>query len=62
MSHAGRPYTGAEKTATVLDHPSLPPVLRHGQLCTWRDMAIKVAAALIQSTRREVVKRSGNRP
>jgi hypothetical protein len=33
MSHAGRPYTGAEKTATLLDRPSQPPVLRTGQPC-----------------------------
>ena len=44
------------------DHPSLPEVLRKGQPCTWRSMVIKVAATVIQSTRRVVVKLSGHWP
>jgi hypothetical protein len=34
----------------------LPEVLRAGQPCTWRTMLIKVAAVVIQSTRRILVK------
>ena len=44
------------------DHASLPKVLRRGQPCTWRSMVIKVAATVIQSTRRVVVKLAGNWP
>lgn len=56
-------YTATMNLINALrDHPSLPPVLRHGQPCTWRSMVIKVAATVIQSTRRVVVKLSGNWP
>jgi hypothetical protein len=38
-------YTAAMNLLNALrDHPSLPPVLRHGQPCTWRSVVIKIAA------------------
>ena len=46
----------------VRDHKDLPEVLRVGQPCTWRTMLIKVAAIVVQSTRRIVVKLAGNWP
>lgn len=56
-------HTAAMNLLNALrDHPSLPQVLRKGQPCTWRSMVIKVAATVIQSTRRVVVKLSGNWP
>ena len=44
------------------DHKDLPEVLRVGQPCTWRTMLIKVAAVVVQSTRRVVVKLAANWP
>jgi len=44
------------------DHPDLPPVVRVAQPCTWRTMLIKVAAVIVQSTRRIVVQLAGNWP
>lgn len=44
------------------DHADLPPVLRAAQPCTWRTMLIKVAAVIVQSTRRIVVQLAGNWP
>jgi len=44
------------------DDPHLPEVLRRGQPCTWRIMLIKVAAVVVQSARRIVVKLAGNWP
>jgi hypothetical protein len=44
------------------DDPELPEVLRKGQPCTWRTLVIKVAAAVIQTTRRVVVKLAANWP
>lgn len=56
-------HTAAMNLLNALrDHASLPEVLRKGQPCTWRSMVIKVAATVIQSTRRVVVKLSGNWP
>jgi hypothetical protein len=46
----------------VRDHPTLPQVLRAGQPCTWRLMLIKVAAQVVQSTRRIVVKLAAQWP
>jgi hypothetical protein len=46
----------------VRDHPDLPQVLRAGQPCTWRLMLIKVAAQILQSTRRIVVKLAAQWP
>jgi hypothetical protein len=46
----------------VRDHPDLPEVLRAGQPCTWRMMLIKVAAVVVQSTRRVVVRLAANWP
>lgn len=46
----------------VRDHEPLPEILRVGQPCTWRTMVIKVAAVVVQSTRRIVVKLAGNWP
>ena len=40
----------------------LPEVLRSGQPCTWRTMVIKVAAQVVQSTRRIVVRIAGQWP
>jgi hypothetical protein len=44
------------------DDKTLPEVLRVGQPCTWRTYVIKVAAVIVQSTRRIVVKLAGNWP
>ena len=44
------------------DSSDLPEVLRVGQPCTWRLRLIKVAAEIIQSTRRIVVKLAANWP
>jgi hypothetical protein len=44
------------------DSQDLPEVLRVGQPCTWRTMLIKVAAVVVQSARRIVVKLAGNWP
>jgi hypothetical protein len=44
------------------DDWELPEVLRKGQPCTWRTQVIKVAAQIIQSTRRVVVKIAANWP
>lgn len=42
--------------------PTLPEVLRKGQPCTWRTLVIKVAAVVVQSTRRVLVQLAGNWP
>ena len=44
------------------DDAQLPEVLRKGQPCTWRTMVIKVAAVIVQSTRRVLVKLAGHWP
>jgi hypothetical protein len=44
------------------DSEDLPEALRVGQPCTWRTMLIKVAAVVVQSTRRVVVQLAGNWP
>jgi hypothetical protein len=44
------------------DDKTLPEVLRVGQPCTWRTHVIKVAAIIVQSTRRILVKLAGNWP
>ena len=44
------------------DSDELPEVLRAGQPCTWRTMLIKVAAVVVQSARRIVIKLAGNWP
>jgi DDE family transposase len=44
------------------DDPNLPEVLRVGQPCTWRMHLIKVAAVVVQTTRRIVVKLSAHWP
>jgi len=46
----------------VRDHQDLPEVLRVGQPCTWRTRLIKVAAVVVQSARRVVVKLAANWP
>ena len=46
----------------VRDDPSLPEVLRVGQPCTWRTRVIKVAARIVQTTRRIVVELAGQWP
>lgn len=40
----------------------LPELLRVGQPCTWRTHLIKVAATIVQTTRRIIVRLSGNWP
>jgi hypothetical protein len=44
------------------DHSDLPEVLRVGQPCTWRLMVIKVAARIVQRTRRIVVELAAQWP
>jgi hypothetical protein len=44
------------------DDPHLPEVLRQGQPCTWRTLVIKVAAAVVQTSRRVLVKLAANWP
>ena len=44
------------------DDASLPKVLRVGQPCTWRSMVIKVAAEIIQTTRRVIVRLAAQWP
>lgn len=44
------------------DSPELPEVLRVGQPCTWRSSVIKVAAEVVQSARRVLVKLSAHWP
>jgi hypothetical protein len=46
----------------VRDSGQLPEVLRVGQPCTWRLRLIKVAAEVVQSTRRVVVRLAANWP
>ena len=46
----------------VRDHPGLPQILRVGQPCTWRTMLIKVAAEVVQTTRRVIVRLAGQWP
>jgi hypothetical protein len=46
----------------VRDDKQLPEVLRVGQPCTWRTLIIKVAAIVVQSARRIVVKLAANWP
>jgi hypothetical protein len=42
--------------------PQLPPALQVGQPCTWRTAVIKVAAIVVQTTRRIVVKIAAHWP
>lgn len=44
------------------DHPAIPDVLRNGQPCTWRTCLIKVAAQIVQTTRRVVIQLSAAWP
>jgi hypothetical protein len=44
------------------DQPNLPPILKAGQPCTWRTMLIKVAAEVVQTTRRIVVRLAAQWP
>ena len=44
------------------DHESLPKVLRVGQPCTWRTLVIKVAAEIIQTTRRVIMRLASQWP
>jgi len=46
----------------VRDHADLPKVLRVGQPCTWRSMLIKVAAEIVQTTRRVTVRLAAQWP
>lgn len=46
----------------VRQSDALPEVLRCGQPCTWRTLVIKVAAIVIQTTRRVIVKLASNWP
>jgi hypothetical protein len=44
------------------DHPDLPPLLQRGQPQTWRASLIKVAATIVTTTRRIVVRLAGQWP
>jgi hypothetical protein len=44
------------------DEPGVPEILRVGQPCTWRTHVIKVAAVIVQSTRRILVKLAAHWP
>ena len=56
-------HTAAMNLLNALrDHPEVPEVLRKGQPCTWRTHVIKVAAVIVQSTRRVLVKLAGQWP
>jgi hypothetical protein len=44
------------------DDQTLPEALRKGQPCTWRTLVIKVAAVIVQSTCRVLVKLAGQWP
>jgi hypothetical protein len=44
------------------DHADVPEVLRVGQPCTWRTKVIKVAAEIVQTTRRVVVRLAAQWP
>lgn len=44
------------------DDPGVPAVLRVGQPCTWRTHVIKVAAVIVRSTRRILVKLAAHWP
>jgi hypothetical protein len=44
------------------DDPNVPQVLRVGQPCTWRTHVIKVAAVIVQSSRRVLVKLAAHWP
>ncbi len=44
------------------DDTTLPPVLRVGQPCTWRTHLIKIAAVIVQSTRRILVQLANHWP
>jgi hypothetical protein len=46
----------------IRDDQSLPDLLRVGQPCTWRTHVIKVAAVIVQSTRRILVKLAAHWP
>ena len=48
--------------AALRQHPDLPPLLQVGQPQTWRTHLIKVAAIIVQTTRRIVVKVAANWP
>lgn len=48
--------------AALRQSDELPEVLRVGQPCTWRTHVIKVAATIVQTTRRVIVKLAGNWP
>lgn len=43
-------------------HPELPELLRAGQPCTWRTHLIKVAAEVVQTTRRVIVRLAAQWP
>lgn len=46
----------------VRDHADVPAELRVGQPCTWRTRLIKVAAEIVQTTRRVIVRLAANWP
>ena len=56
-------HTGAFNLLNAArDSADLPEALRVGQPCTWRTMLVKVAAVVVQSARRVVVKLAANWP
>jgi hypothetical protein len=44
------------------DSVQLPPALRVGQPCSWRMYVVKVAATIVQTSRRIIIKLAGNWP
>lgn len=56
-------HAGAYNLLNALrDHPDLPEGLRVGQPCTWRTCVIKVAAQVVQTTRRVLVRLAAQWP
>jgi hypothetical protein len=56
-------HTAAYNLLNALrDHPSLPEGMRAGQPCTWRTNLIKVAAEVVQTTRRVIVRLAAQWP
>jgi len=56
-------HTAAYNLLNAARHSAqLPAVLRTGQPCTWRMMLIKVAAVVVQTTRRVIIQLAANWP
>ena len=56
-------HTGAYNLLNAMrDHPGVPETLRVGQPCTWRTRVIKVAAEVVQTTRRVIIRLAAQWP